>query len=170
MCPSPLNTSISRRKSARTQRLKEIEGNWLIINGYRKSQLLVSCGGGRRPADGLRKQHVRTIRLPVWDTLEDFSPLWTHVGRDEDRLRKHAACTWIIQLRMTDEHRKYWIFLLRSYIARTWVFKAIHVEEMMDKRTTCNPGSSPAWRRSPTFSQLKQKMCRDIARRTWEAL
>ncbi len=38
------------------------------------SQLLVSCGGGRRLADGLRKQHVRTIRLPVWDTLEDFSP------------------------------------------------------------------------------------------------
>ncbi len=35
-------------------------------------QLLVSCGGGRRLADGLRKQHVRTIRLPVWDTLEDF--------------------------------------------------------------------------------------------------
>jgi hypothetical protein len=35
-------------------------------------QSLVSCGGGRRPADGLRQQHVRTIRLLVWDTLEDF--------------------------------------------------------------------------------------------------
>jgi hypothetical protein len=37
-----------------------------------EGQLLVSCGGGRRPADGLRKQHVRTYRLLVWDTLEDF--------------------------------------------------------------------------------------------------
>jgi hypothetical protein len=27
-------------------------------------QSLVSCGGGRRPADGLCKQHVRTIQLP----------------------------------------------------------------------------------------------------------
>jgi hypothetical protein len=35
-------------------------------------QLLVSCGGGRRLADGLRKQHVSTIRLPVLETLEDF--------------------------------------------------------------------------------------------------
>jgi hypothetical protein len=35
-------------------------------------QLLVSCGGVRRLADGLRKQHVSTIRLPVWETLEDF--------------------------------------------------------------------------------------------------
>jgi hypothetical protein len=59
---------------------------------------------------------------------------------------------------MTDEHRNNWIFLLRSYIARTWVFKAKHVEEMKDKRTTCDPGSPPAWRRSPTFGQLKQQM------------
>jgi hypothetical protein len=44
-------------------------------------QLLVSCGGGRRPADGLRKQHVRTIRLLVWDTLEDifFFLLYTFI-------------------------------------------------------------------------------------------
>jgi hypothetical protein len=59
---------------------------------------------------------------------------------------------------MTDEHRNYWNFLLRSYIARTWVFKAIHVEEMKDKRTRYDPGSSPAWRISPTFGQLKQQM------------
>ncbi len=36
------------------------------------TQSLVSCDGGRRPADGLRKQQVRTIRLPMWETLEDF--------------------------------------------------------------------------------------------------
>jgi hypothetical protein len=41
--------------------------NYLLVH-----QLLVSCGGGRRLADGLRKQLVRTIRLLVWDTLEDF--------------------------------------------------------------------------------------------------
>ncbi len=44
---------------------------YALINEIR--QLLVSCGGGRRLADRLRKQHGRTIRLPVWDTLEDFS-------------------------------------------------------------------------------------------------
>ncbi len=38
-------------------------------------QLLVSCGGGRRPVDGLRQQHVHTIRPLVWDTLEDLPPL-----------------------------------------------------------------------------------------------
>ncbi len=142
----------------------------IFFNGKKEFQLLVSCGGGRRLADGLRKQHVRTVRLPVWDTRGFFRHFGLHVGRDEDDLRKHAARTWTIQLRMTDKHRNNWIFLLRSYIARTRVFKAIHVEEMKDKRTTCAPGSSPAWRRSPTFDQLKQQMCRDTVRRTWEAL
>ncbi len=55
------------------------------------SQLLVSCGGGRRPADGLRKQHVRTIRLLLWDTLEDFSPLGLHTWDEDSTL--HAR-TW----------------------------------------------------------------------------
>jgi hypothetical protein len=40
----------------------------------RTNQLLVSCGGGRRPVNGLRKQHVHTIRPLVWDTLEDLLP------------------------------------------------------------------------------------------------
>ncbi len=54
-------------------------------------QLLVSCGGGRRLADGLRKQHVRTIRLLVWDTLEDFFAIGTsYVGR-----RQHATRTYM---------------------------------------------------------------------------
>jgi hypothetical protein len=58
---------------------------------------------------------------------------------------------------MTDEHRNNWIFLLRSYIARTWVFKAFHVEEMKDRRTTCDPGRSPAWRRIPTLANLSNR-------------
>ncbi len=62
-------------------------------------QLLVSCGGGRRLADGLRKQHVRTIRLPVWDTLEDFSPYRTsYVGR-----RQHVTRTYVNEGRFSIE-------------------------------------------------------------------
>ncbi len=54
-------------------------------------QLLVSCGGGRRPADGLRKQHVGTIRLLVWDTLEDFFAIGTsYVGRRRHVTRMHV--------------------------------------------------------------------------------
>jgi hypothetical protein len=54
-------------------------------------QLLVSCGGGRRLADGLRKQHVRTIRLLVWDTLEDFFAIGTsYVGRRQHVTRMHV--------------------------------------------------------------------------------
>ncbi len=37
------------------------------------------------------------------------------------------------------------------------------------RRQCGNPRSSPAWRRSQTFGQLKQQMCQDIVRRTWEA-
>jgi hypothetical protein len=54
-------------------------------------QLLVSCGGGRRPADGLRQQHVRTIQLLVWNTLEDFSPSGLHTWDEDSTL--HAR-TW----------------------------------------------------------------------------
>ncbi len=68
-----------------------------------------------------------------------FRHFGLHVGRDEDGLRKHAARTWTIQLRMMDEHRNNWIFLLRNYIARTWVFKAIHVEEMKDRGQRATP-------------------------------
>ncbi len=54
-------------------------------------QLLVSCGGRRRPADGLRQQHVRTIRLLVWDTLEDFTAILTsNVGQG----KQHVTPTW----------------------------------------------------------------------------
>ncbi len=64
-----------------------------------RGQLLVSCGGGRRLADGLRKQHVRTIRLPVWDTLEDFSPYRTsYVGR-----RQHVTRTYVDEGRISIE-------------------------------------------------------------------
>ncbi len=45
-------------------------------------QLLVSCGCGQRPVNGLRQQHVHTIQLLVWDTLEDFTTI-LH-DRDED--------------------------------------------------------------------------------------
>jgi hypothetical protein len=65
------------------------------------NQLLVRCGGGRRPADGLCQQHVRTIRLLVWDTLEDFTAILTsYVGRRQ----QHVTPTWTNQNRMTDEH------------------------------------------------------------------
>ncbi len=47
-------------------------------------QSLISCGGGRRPVDGLRQQHVRTIRLPVWDTLEDFTAILTYTWDDTE--------------------------------------------------------------------------------------
>jgi hypothetical protein len=46
-------------------------------------QSLVSCGGGWRPVDGLRKQHIHTIRPLMWDTLEDLPPLGLHTW-DED--------------------------------------------------------------------------------------
>jgi hypothetical protein len=46
------------------------------------TQLFVSCGGGHRPVNGLRQQHVHTIRLLVWDTLEDFTAILTsYMGR-----------------------------------------------------------------------------------------
>ncbi len=52
-------------------------------------QLLVSCGGRRRPADGLRQQHVRTIRLLVWDTLEDFTAIFLLQTWDENNITLH---------------------------------------------------------------------------------
>jgi hypothetical protein len=54
-------------------------------------QLLVSCGGGRRLVDGLRQQHVHTIRPLMWDTLEEFSPLGLHTWDEDSTL--HAR-TW----------------------------------------------------------------------------
>jgi hypothetical protein len=56
-------------------------------------QLLVSCGGGRRLADQLRQQHGRTIRLPVWDTLEDFTAILTYTW-DETK-DNSARCTYV---------------------------------------------------------------------------
>ncbi len=54
-------------------------------------QLLVSCGGGRRLADGLRQQHVRTIRLLMWDTLVDFTAILTlNVGQG----KQHVTPMW----------------------------------------------------------------------------
>jgi hypothetical protein len=73
-----------------------------------QTQLLVSCGGGRRPADWLRKQHVRTIGLLVWDTLEDFSPLGFHSVRGTQTARyTHVRGRRTNQYRMTDEHLSY---------------------------------------------------------------
>jgi hypothetical protein len=62
-------------------------------------QLLVSCGGGRRLADGLRKQHVHTIQLLVWDTLEDFFAIGTsYVGR-----RQHVTRMYVDEGRISIE-------------------------------------------------------------------
>ncbi len=56
-----------------------------------KIQLLVGCGGGGRPVDGLRQQHVHTIRLLVWDTLEDLPPSELHTwGRRQHVTRMHV--------------------------------------------------------------------------------
>ncbi len=63
----------------------------------------VSCGVRRRPADGLRSQHVCTIRLLVWDTLENFFAILTTwqgrrqlpqivMGRDQGWA--HYTCAW----------------------------------------------------------------------------
>ncbi len=62
-------------------------------------QSLVSCGGGRRPGDGLRKQHVHTIRLLMWDTLEDLLLLGLHTWVEDSTLH---ACGRIST--MTDVH------------------------------------------------------------------
>jgi hypothetical protein len=66
------------------------------------SHSLVSCGGGRRPVDGLRQQHVRTIRLLVWDTLEDFSPSGLHTWDEDSTL--HAR-TWTKDESVHDDGR-----------------------------------------------------------------
>ncbi len=67
------------------------------------AQLLVSCGGGRRPADGLRKQHVRTIRLLVWDTLEDFSPLGLYTWNEDSTL---GTRTYVDKGRIVQDDRR----------------------------------------------------------------
>ncbi len=105
-------------------------------------------------------------------TLERiFSLFWT-ARRTRRRRFTNARCTYVDKSAQNDGRASKLLdcHTLRNNTARTWVFMAIHMEEMTDKRTTCDPGSSPAWRRSPTFGQLKQQMCRDIVRRTWEAL
>jgi hypothetical protein len=43
-----------------------------------KHQSLVSFGGRRRPADGLRQKHIHTIQLLVWNTVEDFTAILTY--------------------------------------------------------------------------------------------
>ncbi len=48
--------------------------------------------------------HVHTIRLLVWDTLEDFTAILTsYVGRRQ----KNVTRTYTNQYRMTDEHRNF---------------------------------------------------------------
>jgi hypothetical protein len=71
-----------------------------IIWAVKTGQLLVSCGGGRRPADGLRQQHVRTIRLLVWDTLEDFTAILTYRW---DETKDDSACCTYVRGRFSEE-------------------------------------------------------------------
>jgi hypothetical protein len=72
---------------------------------YGVRQLLISCGGGRRPVDGLCQQHVHTIRPLVWDTLENFPPLGLPTWDEDSTL--HARGRRTNQYRMTDKHLNY---------------------------------------------------------------
>ncbi len=129
--------------------------NWDIPGGQcLKSlayQLLVSCGGRRRPADGLRQQHVRTIRLLVWDTLEDFPAFWLYMGRDKDN-KTIARCTYVNESAQNDGRAS----KLRDIFYSTDCYSN-------------NVGlyGNSRWQRGdlgsscPTLVQLKQQMCRD---------
>ncbi len=64
-------------------------------------QLIVNCGGGRRLADGLRKQHVGTIRPLVWDTLEDFRHTGPYTWDEDSTLHARGRFS------QTDEHLNY---------------------------------------------------------------
>jgi hypothetical protein len=116
----------------------------------------ISCGGGRRLADGLHKQHVRTIRLLVWDTLEDFSPTRTsYVGQ-----RQHITCTYVDEGRISTGWHTTFLATGRASIAGTiitltWVFMVDHVEETMDRGQRGDPGSLPAGRRCPALANLR---------------
>jgi hypothetical protein len=65
-----------------------------------RDQSLISCSGGRRQADGLRQQHVRTIRLLVWDTLEDFTTILTYTW---DETKDDSACCTYVRGRFNEE-------------------------------------------------------------------
>ncbi len=120
------------------------------------TKLLVSCGGGRRLADGLRKQHVRPIRLLVWDTLEDFSPLGLHTWDEDSTLH---ACTWSKNESVQDDGRAFlatgWFPTAGTILTLTWVLMADHVEETTDRGQCGDPGSSPEWRRCPALANLR---------------
>ncbi len=63
-------------------------------------QSLVSCIGRQRPADGLRQQHVRTIRLLVWDTLEDFTAILTYTW---NKTKDDSTCCTYVRGRISTE-------------------------------------------------------------------
>ncbi len=105
----------------------------LVFINLSSFQLLVSCGGGRRPVDGLCQQYVHTIRPLVWDTLEDLPPLGLHTWDKDSTL--HAR-TWTNQYSMTNELNHGTSLNSRddTVLMWTWVFMTSHMEEAMDKR------------------------------------
>ncbi len=93
------HTTLKIRPKATEKEQKK--GSWarLMLN---KVQSLVSCGGGQRPADGLRQQHVRTIRLLEWDTLEDFTAILTYTW---DKTKDDSACCTYVRGRFSEKWR-----------------------------------------------------------------
>ncbi len=101
-------------------------------------ELLVSCGGGRRLVDGLRQQHVHTIRPLVRDTLEDLTPLGLHMWDKDSTL--HAR-TWTNQYSMAGELNHGTTLNSRDDTVSTWmwVFMTNHMEEATDKGNVATP-------------------------------
>jgi hypothetical protein len=97
------------------------------------SQLLVSCGGGRRPVDGLRQQHVHTLQPLVWNTLEDLPPLGLHTWYKDSTLHTR---TWTNQNSMTEKLKHGTSLNSRddTVLTFTWFFMTNHVEEATEKR------------------------------------
>ncbi len=100
--------------------------------------------------NGLRKQHVHTIRPLVWDTLEDLPPLGLHTWDEDSKLHARGRISY------TDEHLNYRTsFNSRDEYNLTWACMANHVEEMMDKRKTWRPRKFTSVEKMSCPCQLK---------------
>jgi hypothetical protein len=72
----------------------------------------------------------------MWDTLEDFTAILTYTW-DETKDDSSAAHTCMDESAKNDGRAsELQGFQARTDTVITWVFMAIHVEEVTDKRTT----------------------------------